>query len=221
MLLVEGANGSGLILEQSQNIITLESINKENSNEKRHFVTGVFAEAEKQLRNPRLYRKFILEREFNKFQYLIDQRISWGELKHPNHTMIDEDRVCMIIREIYWDGNTLLGKAELLDNDMGRKALSFAKAGNAGVSTRGTGSVKNGLVQENFSFVTWDFVLRPSANSVLSYVNENFNEAVNFGTNEELLFKFKKEIESGRYTNKGKKSFEESITEEFKKILYK
>lgn len=220
MLLVEGNNGKGLIIEQA-NELQYESVVNEETNEQKHYINGLFAEADVRLRNPRIYRKFILEREEQKFQNLIKNKIGWGELEHPDHGRIDADRVCMIIRELNWDNNVLIGKAEILENDMGKKLLSFAKAGCPGVSSRGTGSVRNGYVQEDYNLITWDAVLRPSANSVLYYTNEGFNEAVEFGTNEERLYKLKQDIEAGKYTNFSKQTFESQIVNQFKKILYK
>ena len=61
-------------------------------------------------RNGRTYPERILKREAENYKKAIDKGLSTSELNHPESSLIDLDRVAHLITEIWWEGNTLMGK---------------------------------------------------------------------------------------------------------------
>jgi hypothetical protein len=91
-----------------------------------------------------------------------------GELNHPSGPTVNLDRVSHIVKELNEDGNTVYGKAKVLDTPMGRIVKNLIEEGaQLGVSSRGMGSLKskNGYqeVQEDFMLAAIDIVADPSA----------------------------------------------------------
>lgn len=220
ILLLEGnCDGYGLLREENFEMIH-ESID-ENGN-KNHYIQGIFSEADVKLKNPRIYRKYLMERETDKFQEKILNKTAWMEMEHPESKKINPDRVCSIVRNLEWNGNKLYGKAQLLENDMGKKVLAFAKAGTVGVSSRSTGTVKQGYVQDDLNLITWDVVLFPSCSSaIMSTLYENQQEMIANGMSEEALYNFVKDIEVGKYYGYSKKDFNDAIVGRFKILMNK
>jgi hypothetical protein len=88
----------------------------------------------------------------------------FGELDHPQTLTINMDRISHAIKELYMDGTNAIGKAELLETPMGQIAKTLADSGvRYGISSRGTGDVKDDGSVNNFNFVTCDLVVTPSA----------------------------------------------------------
>jgi hypothetical protein len=91
-----------------------------------------------------------------------------GELDHPESTIINLKNVSHIIREIWWNGDKVMGKLEILPTVSGNilKALIDNNV-TVGVSSRGMGSLKQMSegtleVQDDFELLCWDFVSTPS-----------------------------------------------------------
>jgi len=220
-LLESEQEGFGLLFENCNDVI-VEAVNENGS--KNFYATGLFSEAGVQLRNPRKYPKMLLEREIDKFRDKIRNGSSWGELEHPKDKTINPDRVCLIVKQLDWEGNKVIGKAQILENDMGKKYLSFLKAGKPGVSSRATGSVKGGTVQSDLDLVTWDGVLFPSANSVMSCLYESHLNKEFIDNNiltEEQIYNFVKDIEKGKFNGFSKQDFNNAIINRFRKMVLK
>ena len=136
-------------------------------------VSGVIQRAEAKNQNGRVYPKEILMREIkNYMEGPIKERRALGELDHPESSIINLKNVSHNIVEIKVEGNDVYGTFEILDTPAGRilKEL-FANNITVGVSSRGMGSVEEGLneqgdptvtVQEDFELLCWDFVSTPS-----------------------------------------------------------
>lgn len=88
-----------------------ENVSKENGN---LIVEGVLATAEVKNGNGRYYAKELWEREMDKYQVLIDERRSMGELDHPESQVINLQNVSHVITEWNWDGDHVMGKIEIL-----------------------------------------------------------------------------------------------------------
>ena len=130
-------------------------------------VEGVLATAEVQNGNGRYYAKSLWEREMDKYQELIEQRRSMGELDHPESSVVNLKNVSHLISEYYWDGDNVMGKIEILPTPAGNILKELIKHGvTVGVSSRGMGSLeqRNGMmeVQDDFELLCWDFVSTPS-----------------------------------------------------------
>jgi hypothetical protein len=141
-----------------------ENVSKENGN---LIVEGVLATAEVKNGNGRYYAKELWEREMDKYQVLIDERRSMGELDHPESQVINLQNVSHVITEWNWDGDNVMGKIEILPTPSGKILLELIKNGvTVGVSSRGMGSLEQRgnvmEVQDDFELLCWDFVSTPS-----------------------------------------------------------
>ena len=142
---------------------------KKEDGTKSVYIEGIFMQAEKPNRNGRMYGRGIMEREVQKYQELINEKRSLGELGHPPNPSINLNQVSHMITGLKFEGNDIYGKAKILDTPMGKIAKNFIEEGvRLGVSSRGLGSVKlnkEGVneVQDDFHLATVDIVADPSA----------------------------------------------------------
>ena len=156
-----------LITEMNQDVKFL--VEKKEDGSKSVYIEGIFMQAEKPNRNGRIYGKGIMEREVARYQDLINEKRSLGELGHPPNPQINLNQVSHLITGLRFEGNDIYGKAKILDTPMGKIAKNFIEEGvSLGVSSRGLGSVrlnKEGVneVQDDFHLATVDIVADPSA----------------------------------------------------------
>ena len=132
-------------------------------------VEGVMQRAKAENQNGRVYSKAILEREAKKYvDEFVDRGNAFGELDHPESPVVSLKNASHIVKELYWKGDDLMGKVELLNTPAGNIVKEIIKAGHTiGISSRGTGSVNQTNeghleVQPDFELVCWDFVSNPS-----------------------------------------------------------
>jgi len=142
-------------------------------------VEGILATAGEVNGNKRYYNPDIWKREIDDYQHLVQENRATGELDHPESSIINLKNVSHIIREIWWDGNDVMGKIEILPTASGNILKALIENGvMVGVSSRGEGSLKpmsNGMmeVQDDFKLICWDFVSTPSnADSFMHLVTE-------------------------------------------------
>ena len=156
-----------LITEMNQDVKFLTE--KKEDGTKSVYIEGTFMQAEKANRNGRMYGRGIMEREVQKYQELINEKRSLGELGHPPNPSINLNQVSHMITGLKFEGNDIHGRAKILDTPMGKTAKNFIEEGvRLGVSSRGLGSVKlnkEGIneVQDDFHLATVDIVADPSA----------------------------------------------------------
>jgi|TARA_A100001201_G_scaffold11744_2_gene15454 hypothetical protein len=141
-----------------------ENVNKESGN---LVVEGILATAEVKNGNGRYYKKELWDREMEKYDQLVKERRSMGELDHPESTVINLKNVSHLVTDYGWDGDQLMGKIEILPTPSGNILKELIKNGvTVGVSSRGMGSLEqNGSVmevQDDFELLCWDFVSTPS-----------------------------------------------------------
>lgn len=138
------------------------------SGDKKYYIQGVFAQAEKQNRNGRIYPRGVMESAINKFKPMIEAKRALGELNHPPHPNINPERASHLIQMLDWNDNNVMGRAKILTSlPMGKIAKGLIDEGvSFGVSTRGMGSIteKSGIkvVQDDFVLNTIDLVSDPS-----------------------------------------------------------
>ena len=131
-------------------------------------VQGILATAEVKNGNGRYYSKDLWEREINKYMDVVKENRATGELDHPESTIINLKNVSHIIRNIWWDGDKVIGKLEILPTTSGNILMALIQNNvMVGVSSRGMGSLKEiseGTleVQDDFELLCWDFVSTPS-----------------------------------------------------------
>ena len=141
-----------------------ENVNKENGN---LMVEGILATAEVKNGNGRYYKKELWDREMEKYDQLVKERRSMGELDHPESTVINLKNVSHIVTDYGWDGDKLMGKIEILPTPSGNILKELIRNGiTVGVSSRGMGSLEQKgdimEVQDDFELLCWDFVSTPS-----------------------------------------------------------
>ena len=132
-------------------------------------VQGVIQRADAKNQNGRVYPKNILEREVEKYiDGPVSENRALGELDHPESMVINLKNVSHNIKQLWWDGDDLMGKVEVLPTPSGNilKELFLNKI-TVGISSRGMGSVQplgEGTVevQDDFELLCWDFVSTPS-----------------------------------------------------------
>ena len=132
-------------------------------------VEGVVQRAGAKNQNGRVYDKALLERETQKY---VDEFVkvgnAFGELDHPESPVVSLKNASHVIKELWWDGDDLMGRIELLNTPAGNIVKEICRAGHTiGISSRGTGSVQQTNegtleVQPDFELVCWDFVSNPS-----------------------------------------------------------
>jgi hypothetical protein len=132
-------------------------------------VEGVMQRAGAQNQNGRVYEKKILMREVKKYMdEFVKNGNAFGELDHPESPVVSLKNASHIVKDLYWNGDDLMGKVELLNTPAGNIVKEIIKAGHTiGISSRGTGSVQQTNegyleVQPDFELVCWDFVSNPS-----------------------------------------------------------
>jgi hypothetical protein len=132
-------------------------------------VEGVMQRAKAENQNGRVYAKEILVREAKKYvDEFVKRGNAFGELDHPESPVVSLKNASHIVKELWWDGDDLMGKVELLNTPAGNIVKEIIKAGHTiGISSRGTGSVEQTNegkleVQPDFDLVCWDFVSNPS-----------------------------------------------------------
>jgi hypothetical protein len=145
-------------------------------------VEGRLQTAETKNGNGRRYPREILEREVEKYKDgPIRENRALGELDHPDSQIINLKNVSHNIKDIWWDGNDVIGKIEILPTPSGNILTQLFKNGiTVGVSSRGMGSLKpigeTQEVQDDFELLCWDFVSTPSTpDAYVHPVNEGLN----------------------------------------------
>tara|TARA_B100001093_G_scaffold499664_1_gene549169 strand:+ start:1106 stop:1747 length:642 start_codon:yes stop_codon:yes gene_type:complete len=148
---------------------SLEYITEDKDGKKGTYITGVFMQAEQKNRNGRIYPKETL---FNAVEKYVNEQVSKGravgELDHPAGPQINLDKVSHKITELKFDGDNVVGKAQVLNTPMGRIVEGLIEGGvKLGVSSRGMGTVENKqgatIVNDDYLLATVDIVQDPSA----------------------------------------------------------
>ena len=154
---------------------TISKLTLTESKGGRMVLEGKLQAAEQKNGNGRVYPKEVLEREVEKYiKGPIAQNNALGELDHPDSSVVNLANVSHNIKKIWWDGNDLMGRLELLNTPSGKIAMELVGAGiPLGISSRGMGSVKQlgetVEVQDDFELLCWDLVSVPSTPE--AYVN--------------------------------------------------
>jgi hypothetical protein len=138
------------------------------TNEGNLLVEGRLQSAETKNGNGRYYPREVLEREVkNYMEGPVKENRALGELDHPDSQVINLKNVSHNIKNIWWDGDDVVGKIEILPTPSGNILTQLFKNGiTVGVSSRGMGSLKQlgetQEVQDDFELLCWDFVSTPS-----------------------------------------------------------
>lgn len=163
-----------LITEYNDNDLSC-TITEGTKGGKNYVIEGIFMQANRKNRNGRIYEDKVMRSAVDKY---IEEQVATGravgELNHPDGPTINLDKVSHRITELYWKGDDIYGKAQILDTPMGQVVKGLLDGGvKLGVSSRGMGSLErregNMYVGEDFHLTTVDIVQDPSAPS--AFVN--------------------------------------------------
>lgn len=162
----------------------IEEINESSGKtQKNYYISGIFSTPGQKNRNGRIYPRELWEIEVNRYQNELKNNTinTLGEWEHPPRTTVDPLQAVMKMIDIKMQDGVVYGRAKILNNNSEKtnQLKSLIDEGmKIGVSSRGIGSVKNGIV-ENFRLTTWDAVANPSDyNSNLSGITESLNESI-------------------------------------------
>ena len=206
-LILPGQTGRGILIENDAGYIDPKD-NKKIINEIQKLgetnspvpdpliVTVVLQKYGVENKNGRWYPEEILKREATKYQELINNRAAVGETDHPESTIITVDNISHEIKEIWWDGNVLMGKMEILitkgfinygicSTKGDRVAFFILKGIRIGVSSRGVGTLEKvdgkNIVQNDYDLICWDVVFQPSTPG--AYIFQSVEDAKPFMEN--------------------------------------
>ena len=166
----------------------LTEAEKKKVSEGATYLVGIIQAAENLNGNGRVYPRAILEREMESYKKLCRERRSVGELDHPDDSVVNLKNVSHLVADVWWDGNNVMGKIEVLNTPSGQILRSLVESGvTLGISSRGMGSVSEGngqtMVEDDFQLICFDFVSEPSTPGAFmmkeakGYQNEVFTKA--------------------------------------------
>ena len=152
------------------NVTPFKATLTENKNRPGVFeVSGIMQRAGAKNQNGRIYKREILEEEVrNYIENFVKVGNAYGELDHPESAVVSLKNASHVVKELWWQGDDLMGKLELLNTPSGNIVKEIIRGGHTiGISSRGTGSVTQTnegtlMVQPDFELVCWDFVSNPS-----------------------------------------------------------
>ena len=208
-----------LIKELFQDVKYLEEAAEDGK--KSLYIEGIFMQSDRKNKNGRLYPRSIMEKEVNRYQEMIKEKRSLGELGHPPNPTINLNQVSHLITELRMSGPDVIGKAKILGTPMGKIAENLILEGiGLAVSSRGLGSLKerNGVneVQDDFMLATVDIVSDPSApDAFVQGIMENVDWIVQNGAWKPIEIELaQKEIKKA-----SRKNLEEAKLRVFQKLL--
>lgn len=200
--------------------------------DKKYKIKGIFSTIGEKNRNGRIYPRELWETEISKYQENlregnINTLMEW---EHPARTSVDMMEAVAKIEKLHIDGKYVMGEAVLLDNTKANQIKSLIDNGiKISVSSRGVGSVKDGVVN-NFKLVTYDLVnfnsdYNATMNGLVeSYqLNEGIIESLDFYIDESgniKQFVLSESIDTEKSTF-SKEEIDQAIVQRFSNIIEK
>ena len=145
----------------------LTEADKKKIQEGTMILSGMVQHAGRLNGNGRIYPRPILEREIKKYQKLVSERRALGELDHPEDSIINLRNTSHLITEVWWDGDKVMAKMEVLGTPAGKILRNLIESGvKLGISSRGLGSIRSEamgtIVEDDFQLICFDMVSEPS-----------------------------------------------------------
>lgn len=141
-------------------------------------VEGVFQRKGSKNQNGRIYPDGVLEREVDKYiNTFVRERRALGELDHPQNEVVNLKNVSHNIVELRWNGDDLVGRAEILTTPSGNILRElFKNKIKVGISSRALGTLKKisestSMVGNDLELVCFDFVSNPSTQGAFPMPN--------------------------------------------------
>jgi len=167
-----------MLLTDIRILDSLQIINESTEGGKRMKVRGVFQRADEANNNNRIYPKKVLESAINNLVEAVQERRCVGELDHPTYDMVKLSNASHIITNLRFEGNDVIGEAEILSTPAGKVVESLIRDGiKIGISSRGMGTLSEGkghkIVNEDFKLLTFDIVADPSTRGAYPSLTES------------------------------------------------
>lgn len=158
------------LIREWYSIDTSPEIIKESreKNGGRLILKGIIQAANTKNQNRRIYPKEILQREVENYQRAVREGRAVGEADHPESSTVSLKNISHVIREISWNGDSVMGKVEILPTPCGKIVEALVDAGvKVGISSRGVGSTEKtnegiDMVQDDYQLIAFDLVAEPS-----------------------------------------------------------
>ena len=141
----------------------------------RLYLKGAMQRCEAPNQNKRIYPRRVLQREFENYMKAVRENRAMGELDHPETSTVSLEKVSHVVREMWWDGDTWMGRIEILPTPSGKILENLVDAGvTLGISSRGVGSTSTNesgldLVKDDFTLVCFDMVAEPSTHGAYMF----------------------------------------------------
>jgi hypothetical protein len=158
-------------------------VESREQNNGRLFLRGPMQRAEAPNQNKRIYPRSLLRREFENYQKQVREGRATGELDHPETSTVSLEKVSHVVREMGWEGDTWVGRIEVLPTPCGKIAETLIESGiTLGISSRGVGSTSTNesgldMVQDDFTLVTFDLVQEPSTHGAFMTLGESVDRS--------------------------------------------
>lgn len=146
----------------------IESIIEEGKgNPKKYTIRGPFIECNRKNKNNRIYPNPVIAPQVEEYQKMIEAHRAVGELEHPNTMEINPKNISHKVTKLeFVDKNIVLGEATICSTPMGMIVRHLMDDGiKLAVSSRGAGTLKEGIVQSDYKYKCNDIVWDPSAPS--------------------------------------------------------
>jgi len=154
------------------------------------YLVGICQRAGTKNGNGRVYRKETLQREIENYQKAVNERRSLGELDHPDDSVINLKNASHLAIKMWWEGENVMGKFEVLDTPSGLILKDLVKANvKLGISSRGLGSTKEEkgktIVEDDFQLICFDMVSEPSTPGAYLKPTASVDPQINMYINEQ------------------------------------
>jgi len=134
---------SKLLREYHGLVYSRDTIKEAKEKKEPVVVKALLQRADARNQNGRIYPEEILVREVENYKKAIEEGRATGELDHPESSVVNLSNISHCLREIWWEGNDVLGMVEILPTPKGKIALDLMGAGiKLGISSRGVGETR-------------------------------------------------------------------------------
>lgn len=128
---------------------------------------GLFIQGDVRNHNGRVYPAREIENAVKQLKAQIAENSGvCGEADHPEDLNINIDRISHVITDIWYENANGYGKLKVLPTPMGQLVKTLLESGvKLGVSSRGSGDVDHDGIVNDYTIITVDAVVSPSAPS--------------------------------------------------------
>ena len=142
------------------------------------FLSGIMQRVDEQNGNGRVYPKSVLVREVKNYMKVVKENRACGELDHPEDAVVNLKNASHIVKDLWWEGNDLKGKVQVLSTPSGKILESLVNDGvTLGISSRALGSVHESagktIVEDDLQLICFDIVSEPSTQGAFMQLSES------------------------------------------------